>query len=75
MTAVENQKPSKFTLGKVKGSFDLVPAIIIAVTIVIALLVGLLVGIVDGSTVPVIFFGVLGAAILTVSYSRSVIEQ
>lgn len=78
MTAVANQKPSKVTLGKVKGSFDLVPVITIVVPIVIALLVGLIVGIVAGSTVPVIVFGILGAIAaiaLTVAYSLSVIEQ
>lgn len=78
MTAVANQKPAKVTLGKVKGSFDLVPVITIVVPIVIALVVGLIVGIIAGSTVPVIVFGVLGviaAAVLTVAYSLSVIEQ
>lgn len=78
MSAVTEQKTSKVTFGKVKGSFDLVPVITIFAPILLALVVGLIVGILAGSFTPVVVFGVLGAIAgigLTVAYSLSVIEQ
>lgn len=78
MTAVTDKKPAKVTIGKVKGSFDLVPVITFFVPILLALVVGLIVGIIAGSFVPLIVFGILGTLAgigLTVAYSLSVIEQ
>lgn len=78
MSAVTEQKTPKVTLGKVKGSFDLIPVITIFAPILLALVVGLIVGIIAGSFTPVVVFGVLGAIAgigLTVAYSLSVIEQ